>query len=305
MERSISAGDERRHRPGPEPLWSESWYFDFASADGTLGGFIRLGLYPNLGLAWYWAYLVGQDRPLVAVRDHEVDPPKSRSLEVRGEGLWSALNCEIPLDHWSIGLEAFAVAMDDPLDAYRGEVGDRIPLGFDLEWEAHMPVYPLPGVTRYVQPSDVHGVILLGAESIDFSGLGQREHSWGVEDWWTVPRCWIAGRLSDGAAVRGEVVGDRAAPLDTTGYVSQDGSLGSVESVSVDTVVGGNGLPESASLHLDQLSLVVTPLGHAPMPLEAQDGRRARLARALCRFEAGDGRAGVGWSEWLQPDAPT
>src|SRR5713101_4765115 len=294
MERSISAGDERRHRPGPEPLWSESWYFDFASAHGTLGGFIRLGLYPNLGLAWYWAYLVGQDRPLVAVRDHEVDPPRG-DLAVRGEGLWSALNCETPHDHWSIGLEAFAVAMEDPLDAYRGEVGERIPLGFDLEWEAHMPVYPHAGVGRYQQPCDVHGLILLGAESIDFSGLGQREHSWGVQDWWASPWCCSGGRLSDGAAVYGVVVGESAAPLYRTGYFSSDGSMCPVAAVNVDTVVGGNGLPEFASLHLDQESLRLTPLAHAPLPLEATDRRQSRLVRALCRFEAPDGRAGVGW----------
>ena len=39
----------RRPPPGEERLWGESWYFDFANREGTLGGYVRLGLYPNLG----------------------------------------------------------------------------------------------------------------------------------------------------------------------------------------------------------------------------------------------------------------
>ena len=36
-------------RPATERLWGESWYFDFTNREGTLGGYVRLGLYPNLG----------------------------------------------------------------------------------------------------------------------------------------------------------------------------------------------------------------------------------------------------------------
>ena len=59
----------------------------------------------------------------VVVRDHEVPLPR-QGLEVRAEGLWSELWCEAPLDHWTCGLEAFAVRLDDPDDARTGEIGD-------------------------------------------------------------------------------------------------------------------------------------------------------------------------------------
>ncbi|MDT5185169.1 MAG: hypothetical protein QOI29_3327, partial [Mycobacterium sp.] len=42
-----AAGDEGPHAPTDEPLWNESWYFDFADAEQGFGGWIRLGLYPN------------------------------------------------------------------------------------------------------------------------------------------------------------------------------------------------------------------------------------------------------------------
>jgi len=56
-------------------------------------------------------------------------------LVVRGDGLWAELVEETSGEHWTAGLEAFGVRLDDPLDAERGERGERLPLGFDLEWE--------------------------------------------------------------------------------------------------------------------------------------------------------------------------
>ena len=61
-------GDEDRHRAGAEPLWNESWYFDAVSADASLGVWVRVGLYPNLGVAWYTAFVCGPDPFMATVR---------------------------------------------------------------------------------------------------------------------------------------------------------------------------------------------------------------------------------------------
>jgi len=289
---TIGSEDEDRHQAGAETLWGESWYFDFADAESSIGGYVRLGLYPNLGVAWYWAYLVRPGQALIAVRDHEVELPRGKALEVRGEGLWSALTCEETNTHWTVGLEAFAVALEHPADAYRGERGDRVALGFDLEWEASGPVFRYSVLTRYEQPCQVHGDILLDDSRFSFAGPGQRDHSWGVRDWWALPWCWTAGQLVDGTPFHGVT-----APGFSTGYVGQD----EVSSVSAETTLGEEGLPSSARLAVGDLSLTVAPAGHAPVLLEAPDGRRSLFPRALCRFTAGDGRTGVGWTEWLQP----
>ena len=47
-------------------------------------------------------------------------------------------------------------------------------------------------------PCNVHGEILVGDETIDFDGIGQRDHSWGVRDWWSLGWVWTAGGLEDG-----------------------------------------------------------------------------------------------------------
>jgi hypothetical protein len=216
--------------------------------------------------------------------------------------LWAACNCETPIEHWSLGLEAFAVALDDPGDAYRGERGDLVAFGIDLEWESIGPAFRYPGVTRYEVSCDVSGEILVGDERIPFGGPGQRDHSWGHRDWWTYPWCWTAGRLDDGTAFhasRPEIPGVHYEP----GYVLAAG--GEPESISGFTVgdpdFGADDLPTALTLSLGPLNLDVTPRHHAPVRLDAPDGRVAHLSRSLAHFDAGDGRAGYGWLELNQP----
>lgn len=301
----LTASDERGHEPdSSDPLWNESWYLDFVAGDGGLGGYVRVGLYPALGVAWYWGCLVGEGRPLVAVVDHEVPLPVGPALGLRTTGLWADHTVEVPFEHFTVGLEAFGVAIDDPADADAapGDLrGERLALGFDLEWETEAGVYPYPGLTRYEIPCRVHGRVLVGDETIDVDGHGERDHSWGHRDWWAFPWCWTAGRLDDGTwfhASRPEINGVTYEP----GFVARPGAaLEPASGFSVETVPGDGGLPERARATLHDLTIEITPRWFAPVRLEAPDGRVGRLARALCRVDTTDGRSGHGWTEWNQP----
>lgn len=300
---------EAAHTPGDHPLWSESWYFDFAARDGSIGGYVRLGLLPSQKVAWYWAYLVGDGRPLLVVRDHEVALPRGPSLEIRTSGLWSALHCETPHEHWTIGLEAFGVALDDPAEAYRSERGDRVALGLDLEWEAGSPVYDYPGVTRYEQACRVHGEILVGDERIAFDGTGERDHSWGVRDWWAFPWMWTSGWFDDNTAsgsstaFHGVRIGTEERAGYMTGFVSSStDELQPLSTVELSTDLGAEGLPTAARMQFDDLKVDVVPLHHAPVMLVAPDGRTGRFPRSLCRYtDRATGRVAHGWTEWNQP----
>jgi hypothetical protein len=112
---------------------------EFAGASPSdIAGIVRLELHDSPPIAWYWTYLVGVpgvDGVLV-VRDHEVPLPR-QGLEVRADGLWAELTCETPGVHWSFGLESFGVRLDAPEDARRGgaEIGERLAVGLDIEWE--------------------------------------------------------------------------------------------------------------------------------------------------------------------------
>lgn len=195
----VDARDERSHRPGVDALWAEGWTFDWAARDGRLGGFVAVVLLPHLGRTWYTACLVGEGRPVVVVVDHDVPLPRS-GLELRTEGLWAAHNLETPLDHWSLGCEAFGVAVDEPVELDSDVRGDRVPFGHDLEWETGGPVAADPGGGRYVVPCRVTGEVLVGQEVVEVDAPGWRDHFWGVAPWWTSSLCrgWLA---RDGAPV--------------------------------------------------------------------------------------------------------
>ncbi len=309
----VDPADELTHPSGPEPLWSESYYLDFTAADGSVGGYVRIGRYPNLGpggqgVIWYWGCVVGPDRPLVTVIDHTVPFARNySSLEVRNDGLWADHNVEEPLERFSLGLEAFGVALDEPADTYHGLRGERTPLGFDLEWETDGIPFRWP-IDRYEIPCRVHGEILVGDERIEFEGPGQRDHSWGVRDWWAQGWCWTAWRMEDGA--RYHVVTLLPAQGFAVGYVQPavpgaDGSPGAplelITEFDARPELGADGIPTSAELDVAGLGFGVEPLGWSPVLLEAVDGREARFPRAMARFTAADGRRGIGWIEFNQP----
>jgi hypothetical protein len=189
---------EGRHRPpaGSGPGWAEVWSFDFCAPDASIAGLARLALVPGRRVAEYWAVLVGDGRPVLLVRDPEVPfPPTLAGLAVRSEGLWSDLVCEEPLSHWSVGLEAFAVGFDDPLEAIGAERGDRVGLGFDLEWESVAAAETIP--FGYRQPCFVSGELLVGDERLLGEWWGYRSHLWGVDPWLGG----LCGRLDDGTWV--------------------------------------------------------------------------------------------------------
>jgi hypothetical protein len=82
------------------------------------------------------------------VREDDAPLPATGTLDVRSHGLWLSLVCETPGEHWTVGLEAFALAVEHPDD----DRGDLVPLGLDVEWEA---------------PGRLHGELLVGDDRVD------------------------------------------------------------------------------------------------------------------------------------------
>jgi hypothetical protein len=275
--------DEERHLPeAGSARWEEWWHFDFHTGDSRLGGYVRLGLWPQHGRAWFWAALVGDQRPLVTVVDHELRLPRAPGLDLRAESLWCSLTCETPLQHWSVGLEAFGVALDDPGEAFRSGRGDRTAFGLDLEWETVGGAADHPHPEGYHLPCLVHGEVLVGPEVIAFDGWGGRSHAWG-DGWggnWSPAnesRCTTSGRGDDGVTWHGYAPGGEA-------------------------LLGADGLARPGRLAVEgEGGITVEPVHHAPVQVIGPDGGTHRLARSLCRYVAHDGRRGAGWSEWHQP----
>lgn len=91
------------------------------------------------------------------VNDDDVPLPRGTLLEVRADGLWAELLCEVPGEHWGFGLEAFGLRYEDPADALLTDRAERVPVGLDLEWEA---------------PDHVIGEILVERQRIPVDAIG-------------------------------------------------------------------------------------------------------------------------------------
>lgn len=183
--------DERRHTV-PEGVvgWSERYDFTFTAG---VGGHVSVWLWPELGRAWYWLGLVGTTHPLVAIVEADIALPR-RGLELRANGLWADHNVETAMGHWSLGLEAFAIGVDEPFEVVGAGRGDRLPVGLDLEWEsepADLTVFRNDECCGYEQRRcAVHGEVLVGHQRYEVDGSGARGHHWG--------RLGATGEVSDG-----------------------------------------------------------------------------------------------------------
>ncbi len=297
---TLKGSDEGRHLPGTEGIWGESWYHDFASSDGAYGGWLRLGLYPNLGVAWYWVAIVRTGEPLVLISDTTAPcPPRDAPLAVRTDRYETAWTCTEPLQAWRITGRGGARVWADPAAVFteRASSMPAVDVSFDLEWRAAGPVFPYTETTRYEQAAWVQGEVTIGGEHLDVYCPGQRDHSWGNRVW-SFPWLWCSGHLPGSTyfhAVRTLVPGGSSFQ---TGFVVEPGrDLVAVSSVDVAYTVDEHDLPTAATLTVGSLELAVTPELHAPVMIQSPDGVASRFSRSMVRVETPDGRVGRGWLE--------
>lgn len=114
-------------------------------------------------------------RPLVLV---DLDLPATNDRwEFRTSGLWVELVVEQPGIHWSSGLEAFAIGLDDPEELLGRGYGHRTPLGWELDFVGEADEVEQPSDGLEYQPVRVDGLILTGtgeSETHGFEGQGLR-----------------------------------------------------------------------------------------------------------------------------------
>lgn len=294
--------DESRHAPDAGVLWNESYYFDFVTDDGSFGGYVRLGLYPNWGRAWYWACVTGPDRPLVIVADNDAPLPAPGETTVRTDSYRAEQEISEPFGTARVRLDALAHVLSDALDACGDLDGaETTRLSLDLEWRTVGGVYPYRDLPRYEIPCTVAGTVRIGDETFAVSASGERDHSWGERDWWSVSWLWTSGRLQDGTWFHG-MQANIGFPLPWPSFaVNPPGGLEHLDGFCAETVFGDDDLPAFSRLRLKGAPMTATPVAFAPVAMASPDGASARFPRALCRFETEDGRTGYGWTEWHQP----
>ena len=174
------AVDEGRH----DVAGVEQWRFAFADERGDVAGEIALALSAAEGRASFLFDGVLASFGRIVVADEAVPLPRATAgLEIRADGLWASLLCETAFEHWSLGLEAFGLRLDDDVlgddpPAWADLVGERLPVGFDLEWEVTGPPVALVDGLGYQQTGSMFGELLVVRDRIAVEATCTREHAW-------------------------------------------------------------------------------------------------------------------------------
>jgi hypothetical protein len=317
-EHVVLPDDENRHTPDAEGLWNESYYCDFVHADGSLGGWLRLGLYPNRQVAWWTTWIVWPDRPGVCSADYRAPVPPGDSLvsETGSGGSGSneqriEIDVRRPLEEFRLAASAPAHVIDPPEQVYGHAQGEQsgtpAQLDLDLTWTTDGVPYHYDLTTRYEIPCLVTGTVTVDGETFTVDGQGQRDHSWGVRDWWAFGWCWCSMRLEDGTRVHLADIrmGIPGMPV-FFGYIQKAGEVHPATALTVTEDLGDHGFPSRARIDItagDSLGLEVTPVAFGPVLLRNdEDGRVSRFPRAMVQCRSDDGHTGAGWIEWNQPD---
>jgi hypothetical protein len=291
--------DESPHDATDEAFWNESWYFDFADLDEGVGGWIRLGLYPNQQTAWVNALLCGPDMPTVAINDFEAALPDDPAA-VRTDDFELTLTATDPLRTYRVQVRGRGHAHDDPAALLRGEAGRPVEVTMDLAWATAGTPYQYRITPRYEIPCTVSGTFTVDGRVVSVHEVpAQRDHSWGVRDWWAMDWVWSALHLDDGTHLHGVDIRIPGAPPIGIGYVQQPGQpLRELQAVTARETFGDNDLPLATAITYGEVTATVEIRGHAPVLLTAPDGRISHFPRAWAKVTTDDGRTGVGWVEW-------
>ncbi|MFZ0231182.1 MAG: phosphotransferase [Mycobacterium sp.] len=293
--------DESAHTATDEPLWNESWYADFADAANGLGGWVRIGLIPNQQKAWLHALLCGPELPTVAVVDFEVPLPIDPWMLQTG-AIDFTHSADDPLRTYRIALRGRGQSFPDPAALLRADQGAPAEVAIDLEWTTDGTPYQYRIATRYEIPCTVSGSVTIDGQRYTVDSVpGQRDHSWGVRDWWSMDWLWSALHLDDGTHLHAVDIRIPGVPPVGIGYVQdRGGTVTELQTVSRQQTFDADGLPVSAKLSVDPggFAAAVDVRGHAPLRLVANDGRISQFPRVWATVSTADGRTGVGWLEW-------
>lgn len=113
-----------------------------------------------------------------AVHQPGISAPQ-KGWELRDSGIWAEQTCEATNGHWTYGLEAFALNFEEPDSLLGSAMGTRVPLGWELDFEATSGSQWLEGSkVGYQQIGTAHGLLLDESGEREVVGEAIRSHWW-------------------------------------------------------------------------------------------------------------------------------
>lgn len=311
--------DEYWHEPDTDdPMWRESYHFEFYDPDADLGYFSTLGWRRHKGYMGSASGFV-RDGDVYYLKEYSY-PTEDRAIQVGGL-VYEPVE---PNETWRVRhlgqINRFDEETDDMHLSPKEFPQQEYPL-FKLDVNVtfegiHDPVYydmDSSGMDVFSNLFDEHsdqgltvtGDVSIGDETVSVDAMGERDHSWGIRDWRGVDSWrWFSCLFDEENALHFWRANEAGAE-GVDGYLHLDGTTNHVQEVRLDTEFREDGLSqesvqfevvdtEGRQLELDGRAGTIVPIDFE------YEEERSTIRRSPTTFESpqvtGEGH---GWTEYM------
>jgi hypothetical protein len=322
------------HPPDTEdPLYNDSWYFNFFDKEQKIGGFTRIGRLANQQKTNGILFLFYGEKEVLMLFNEDSLPGGSEDIKsgpmhyeiieplkrLRIVGSGKFLRVENPRDLMDRNALLSKVTDKDFVDVNvdvvfdglseihnfgniyaRGLASRMVEKGFGLRDLAEVRKV---ASEHYEQVGAYSGTIEVGSRKIDFNAVGHRDHSWGIRDW-SAPSGWTWLTMQFGTEVALNLSRVQIGKVDIfNGYISRGGRNYPYRKVELETEFEQDGLTQK-NIHFsvqDTGGFTMDVEGNAinVVPLVQEDGGKRSLVNEAMAEYRWQGRTSLGIAEYL------
>jgi len=230
--REISPAEFGRHEPpaGADDSWQESWGFAWHDPVRRAGGINHISIWRNRGVADVWSWVAVNGKVVGKYQNLKLPLPEKDfpNWSLGGQTITteSGRRCRLALSYDNASAELSYQAFSEPL-AFSMDVDGA------SSW----------GKQHYESIGRVNGTVTAGGQSVQVSGFGWQDHSWGSRRWADVlSHRWLwAGFGPDLFISAIQVIGAASPQAVPIGFVYDHGKLHRVEQASFGARISDDG----------------------------------------------------------------
>jgi hypothetical protein len=310
--------DEYTHEVGPEPNFNESMYFNFFDPSRRVGGFLRVGNRPNEGYAEVTTTIFLPDGRVL----FDFQRP---TISSNGEFNAGGTRVEVidPTERLRTTYRGKPVALREPremIDPRRAFTSNpHAAVSIDL---VHTAIGPLYGSARaeaeasssaeqqfakahYEQHMHVTGSVEIDGETMEISGNGLRDHSWGPRYWQAIDGYeWLTMNFGDDLGAMLSVIRRPGKPVRMGGVLVRGDAIDPIDDIAIEIDYEDGGLFHRA-LSVDaktrsgeRLAIEGRVISFIPLRNRRAE-RTTHVGEGMTEWRLGD-RVGFGLSELLR-----
>ena len=267
----LKADDELRHGWDDDPLWRESWYWNFSEPAHGIGGWLYAWVVPNQPLktgmlvCFYHGIATDFDSTERAWRAprHLLTGPGDSWVYCYKQDIAPLLTSNLE-DAEICGLR---MRRREPLRHYelRFDDGDNARFTLDCRfmsdpWDFEDNIHPTPrwlAKNRYHRGWSASGDLVIGGRSYRIATTGDSDHSWGTRDMGVFEQNSLktyAIQSADGAlSVKAQMLGPPGREL-PRGYIAHGRDMSAIRLIRESSRYHANGLMHDISLRIEDVS---------------------------------------------------